>query len=292
MNPFDWPGPPFLAFYIAFGAALLFLMRHFIHRREAHLEIPRLNLTDPYEIAMLRGDGNEALRVAAISLVDRGLLKVSGDRLSAEEGAGAHVRRPIEKAVLSHFRTPKVAYEMYGSMWLQLECDRYRKDLQAKDLVIGPVGLPRRMPVFLAALALALGVSGIKVAIAVQRERPFGVLILLTLFLVLLLVQGLRKRRTALGDRVMEDLRTLFQHLKTRAHLLKRGGDTNEVALLVAIYGIPALSAEHDYAKLLFPRAAANEGGGGGTSCSTGCGSSCGGGGGGGGCGGCGGGGD
>jgi hypothetical protein len=80
----------------------------------------------------------------------------------------------------------------------------------------------------------------------------------------------------------------LFQQLKQCAHLLRKGGETNEVALLVAIHGISALSSGHDYAKLLFPKAARNDGDGGGSStCSTGCGSSCGGGG--GGCGGCGG---
>lgn len=289
MNPFEWAGPAFLVFYAGLGAVVLLVVRRFIHRREAHLEIPRLNLTDPYEIAVLRGDENEAMRVAAISLVDRDLLKVSADKLVTKDGADKHVRRPIEKAMLVHFRTAKVAHQMYSSPGLKESCDDYRKALGGMNLIAGPAVFSYRLQVISSALVVALGTSWIKIAMAIERERPFGFLVMLSLLLVVLLIRMLKKRRTALGDRVMEDLKTLFQQLKTRAHLLKRGGDTNEVALLVAIFGISALSSGHDYAKLLFPKAANDNGGSGGSSCSTGCGSSCGGGGGGGGCGGCGG---
>lgn len=295
MNPFDLPGPQFLACYAAFGFGLWWTLRGFQYRREARLEIPRLNLTDPYEIAVLRGDENEAMRVAAISLVDRGLLKVNGDYLKAKDaGAIQHVRRPIEKAMLEHFSKSKLATSIYPSLPLKVSCDGYRKSLQAKNLVLKAEDFSHRMPTFIASLALAIGVSWVKIDLAVSRGRPFGILVIFTIILCICLTGVFRRRRTALGDRVMDDLRTLFQQLKTRAHLLRKGGDTNEVALLVAIYGITALSSEHDYAKLLFPKAATNDGGGSSSSsCSTSCGStssSCSGGG--GGCGGCGGGGD
>jgi uncharacterized protein (TIGR04222 family) len=287
VNPFDLPGPAFLLFYAGFGVAIVLIARKLIHRREAHLEIPRLNLTDPYQIAMLRGDENEAMRVAAISLVDRDLLKVSGDTLTAKEGAEAHVRRPIEKAMLAHFRTTKIAHQMYSSMRLKESCDDYRKTLWDLNLLAGPNTHPHRFQIIATALAVALGTSWIKISMAIDRERPFGFLVMLTLILVFVLLAMGRKRRTVLGDRIMRDLKDLFRQLKTRAHLLRRGGDTNEVALLVAIFGISALSSEHDYAQLLFPKAAKNDNSCGGSSCSSSCGSSCGGGG--GGCGGCGG---
>lgn len=295
MDPLGLPGPQFLVFYAAFGAGLFWLAGWIIRRRESLPEVPRLDLSDPYEIAMLRGDANEAMRVAAISLVDRNLLKVEGDRLVAKEGAETHVRRPIEKAVLQHFSVPKVAHEMYHSYLVKKSCLAYRRDLREKNLLAGPDHHAYRLPILLAALAAAVSVTWVKVGMAIDRGRPFEFLILLTLLLAVVLLRMLAKRRTALGDRILEDLKSLFQQLKTRAHLLRRGGDTNEVALLMAIFGISALPAGHDYAKLLFPKAARNDKGGGWTSsCSAGCGSTSGGcgSGGGGGCGGCGGGGD
>lgn len=293
MNPFDWPGPQFLVFYVVFGAVLWWAVRHYIGRREAHLEIPRLNLADPYEIAMLRGGRNEAMRVAAISLVDRGLLMVGGEKLAAKDkGAVEHVRRPIEKAMLEHFSSSKTAHQMYTSIRLRDSCNMYEKTLQDRNLLPNGQDMTRRLLLYAVSICLALGVSLVKIEIATSRGRPVGFLVILTIVLCILLTRDIGKHRTVLGDRVIADLKTLFQGLKGRAHLLRTGGDTNEVALLVAVYGISALSSGHDYAKLLFPKAANSGSGCGGSSCSTGCGSSCGGGGGGGGCGGCGGGGD
>lgn len=300
MNPFDWRGPEFLTFYAAFGAALWWLLGRFLYWREARAEIPRLDLTDPYEIAMLRGDENEAMRVAAISLVDRGLLKANGDQLKAKDkGAVAHVRRPIEKSLLLHFSASRTASTIFRSPSIQESCESYRESLQNRGLVIKTEDLFRRLPPFAASLSLAVGVSGYKINLAIERERPFGILVLFTILLCIALTLAYKRRRTALGDQVMQDLGTLFERLRARADQLKSGGDTNEVALLAAVYGISSLSSGHAYVKALFPKAADGENVFGSTGCgSAGCGSfgsGCGGsgsgcGGGGGGCGGCGGG--
>jgi uncharacterized protein (TIGR04222 family) len=65
---------------------------------------PKLDVSDPYAVAFLRGGLPEALRVTVLSLIDRGLLKLhEPDRLrSAPDGEGV-VRRPIERAVLGSF---------------------------------------------------------------------------------------------------------------------------------------------------------------------------------------------
>src|SRR5262245_43064172 len=80
----------------------------FLRRRQAESGTPpKIDCSDPYLIAYLRGGKNEALRVATISLIDRGLLKVEETTLSAAHGAVDDlVRRPIEKALLRHFQTP------------------------------------------------------------------------------------------------------------------------------------------------------------------------------------------
>jgi uncharacterized protein (TIGR04222 family) len=302
VNPFDWRGPQFLLFYAVFGAALWFFLEWFLFRRETGKPVPRLNLTDPYEIALLRGGVNESLRVAAISLVDRGLLKAKENKLKIKDkGAVEKVRRPIEKALLRHFSVSRTASSIFRFPSLRKSCEEYRNSLQARGLISDSEELFRRLPPYFACLSLALWVSCYKISLAISRDRPFGLLVILTIGLGFGLTVLFKRRRTALGDRVMEDLAMLFQQLKARAQLLPRGGDTNELALLTAVYGISSLSSEHGYVKKLFPKASDNRGlfyssgcgsatslcGSSGSSCG-GSGSGCGGGG--GGCGGCGGG--
>lgn len=73
MNPFDLRGPEFLSFYFCFSLVVIFAV--IVLRRIAESgDAPKIDLGDPYLIAYLRGGEDEALRVAVISLVDRGLL--------------------------------------------------------------------------------------------------------------------------------------------------------------------------------------------------------------------------
>src|SRR6185436_11482472 len=101
----------------------------------------------------------------------------------------------------------------------------------------------------------------------------------LTLIFAIVAARSGRPFRTARGDALLADLRTLFRRLKDRAGSLRAGGATADAALLAAVFGLSALPASgFAYAKRLYPRAATSSG----SSCSsTSCGSSCGGGGGG-----------
>src|SRR5688572_6470436 len=103
MNPFDLPGPQFLAFYAALGLVVVVLVS--ILRRMAESgPVPKVDVSDPYLIAYLRGGENEALRVATVSLVDRGLLIAEDENLRAKKNVSLDgVRRPIEKALLRKF---------------------------------------------------------------------------------------------------------------------------------------------------------------------------------------------
>ncbi len=142
-------------------------------------------------------------------------------------------------------------------------------------------------------LVVLLGLAGAKLFVAFQRGR-FNVLFLIILAAVfsIYLIIVYNKERTCLGDRVLSDLSTLFKDLKKRGKQIKQGGETNEVALLAAVFGLAALSSrEFPHVKKLFLQSFKNSdssfsfyAGGSGSS----CGSSCGGGGCGGGCGGCG----
>jgi hypothetical protein len=93
-SPFDLRGPEFLLFYLLFGAcvlAALFLLRY---TGEA-TDPPQLNLSDPYLIAFLRGGRNETLRVATVSLIDRGFLQVAGNKVSAVQNISPSQRKPL-----------------------------------------------------------------------------------------------------------------------------------------------------------------------------------------------------
>ena len=291
MNPLDMPGPEFICFYFVVSVVTLLFIRYRLKQHESEWPMPKLNLTDPYEIALLRGGENEALRIAAVSLIDRGLLEFSDDSLKTKNAdAIENVRRPIEKAILTKFSSSGKAQDMYWDSNLKSACDEYRCSLELNRLIASENVYASRKPMLYLGLLIVCGLACSKIFVAIQRDRHNIML------LVVLLIESLiflfiiyNKKRTGLGDRVLTDLRELFKGLKDRGPSIKAGGETNEAALLAAVFGVAALSkVSFPYVKKLFPRAKSTN------SCSTyscgsSCGSSCGGGGCGGGCGGCGG---
>jgi hypothetical protein len=105
MWPFDLRGPDFLVFYLVAGAIVLtaaYLLRHAGEPEDA----PKVNLSDPYLIAFLRGGKNEALRVVTMSLLDRGLLIASVNKIAAAEGAPRASPAP-PRPRRPHFRWPR-----------------------------------------------------------------------------------------------------------------------------------------------------------------------------------------
>ncbi len=293
MNPLDMPGPQFLVFYVLMGVITLFFIRHRIAQQESAWPMPKLNLTDPYEIAFLRGGINEALRIAALSLIDRGLLEVSDNNLKTKNKAALDsTRRPIEKSILRKFSTSGHAQDMYTDqkLWNAAQYE-YQSTLEQNKLIASDVIYASRRPMFIVGLFVIGATAVAKISFAVLRGH-YNVMFLIILAVVFLvfLFKIYKKERTVLGDRVLADLRTLFKGLEDRGDRIKSGGETNEAALLAAIFGVAALSTTNfPYIQKLFPKAKATSSCST-TSCGSSCGSSCGGGGGGSGCGGCGGG--
>ena len=286
MNPLDLPGAQFLAVYA--GLAVIVLLVLFVVRASGEAtEPPRVRFEDPYLIAYLRGGKNEALRVATVSLIDRGVLKWEGRAtLSATPNQPA---RPIEQALTRHFAQSRVAPSIFEDGMLAASTGEYRTTLTRLELVPDEARVAARRRRLAVALTVLGGVSAAKIWVALSRGRTnIGLLIVLTVGAALIARVIHNPHRTPAGDHLLADLRALFARLKARAHTLRPGGETSEVALLMAVFGVGALSPIlFPYAKQLFPRATSS------SSSSSSCGSSCGGGGGcGSGCGGCGGGGD
>jgi uncharacterized protein (TIGR04222 family) len=296
VNPFDWHGPEFLLFYVAFALVVLFVAGR-LRRLLENGPVPRLTAVDPYVIAHLRAGPAEAIRTAVLSLVDRGLLKVEGTTVVAPDQR-APVKRALERAILAVCASPQEAPSLFAVPRVTEACQPLTAELRALKLLPTADQVRRRVLMAVAVLSLLGGTALAKVQIALGRGRHnVAFLILLALAASITTIIIFARRRTSLGDRVVGDLKELFAGLRGRAQELPTGGATNEMAMLMGVFGIAALVGDpYVRAASLFPKAAADGesgGGGGGTSCgsasSCGGGGGCGGGGCGGGCGGCGG---
>jgi uncharacterized protein (TIGR04222 family) len=295
MNPLDMAGPQFLIFYLVLGALTIAALVIARRIREAG-EGPHVNLSDPYLIAYLRGGANEALRVATVSLVDRGLLEADGTTLkTVRDAAAAGVRRPIEKAILDKFGSLGAASSVFDDSSVAASTSELERSLRQVKLLPDAATQTARLGRLFLALAVLWGVAGLKIVVALSRgRRNVGFLVVLAIVFAIVAAAVSFRRRTARGDAVLSDVRRLFEHLRSRRSSLRRGGGTAEATLLAAAFGIAALpSLEWAYAQSLYPRAARSSS----SSCGSSCGSSsscsssssCGGGScGGGGCGGCG----
>jgi uncharacterized protein (TIGR04222 family) len=309
MNPFDLPGPEFLLFFI--GLSVLAIVALIVTRKVAESSrAPKLDLSDPYVIAYLRGAEPETLRVAAVSLIDRGLLLATGTQLQvAEKASSDAVRRPIEKELLRKFKRADEASSIFDDSRLRATCKPYEQTLKAAGLLPSVAINNARLSRLLIASGVLGGVAIVKVLIALERGRTnVWFLIILTVVAFVIAVKISFPRLTESGKTMIADLQNLYSGLKDRAKFLRPGGATIEPLMLAAVFGVGALSsADFAFAQLLFPRAKATADsamwnsttscgsscsssfGDSGSSCSSSsCGSSCGGGCG-GGCGGCGG---
>ena len=294
MNPFELTGFSFLGFYVLLGIAVIWGLRAWIRDLETADTPPAQNMTDPYLIAHLRSGENEALRVATVALLDRGLLVAEGETLKTKNSkAFGAVQRPIEKAILQHFTSPGEGNEIFKDSAAKSACDHYKKVLTEQCMIAdGSTYAKRFLPVAVA-VGLLIAATWVKISMALSQGRHnVGFLVVLTVVFGIVAMVLWRKRRTARGDAMLTDLRSLFSRLKDRAKSLRAGGQTNEAALLAAVFGLSALpAASFPFMEKLYPAKSRD-----GSSCgssssdssssSSSSGSSCGGGCGGGGCGG------
>ena len=299
MNPFDLPGPQFLALYAMLGILAVWAVYHLKQKAEAG-EPGRLPVSDPYLIAYLRDGASEAVRLGVAVLVDRQLLAIgAGDTVSVREGVTPmHGSNDLERAILEQSTTATDPSKLVSSLRLQEVARRsYEPTLMhMKLLADADVRARRALEAGVAAVVLVV-VAGIKVAVGVARNRPVSFLVILAIAFCAVTVVLTRGIRTVRGDRILGDLRTLFDALRQRASELRPYTATSELALLVAVFGLNAVPVmAFPFGRAFKPASTTSSCGstyscgGSSSSSSSSCGgggSSCGGGG--GGCGGCGG---
>lgn len=287
MNPFDWRGPEFLLFYAVLVIVTLIVLR--IARRAAEAGEPDARtgaLADPYRIALLREGPQEMVRVAVVSLTDRGLLEVGdGSVKVTDAGRTTPVRRRLEQQVLEMCRTAWDPPALFDSPLFAPIVIEYERELQRMQLLADEETLARRRRLTRVAALFLVAVAGLKIFLALQRGRTnVGFLVLFAVVATLLVYAGTNRRTTAKGDAFLAETKNLFRSLLSRE--LRPGGATTEVVMLAGVFG--AAMVPFEWRTKLFPRPPANSSSS--SSCSSSsCGSSCGSGcGGGGGCGGCG----
>ncbi|WFR77708.1 TIGR04222 domain-containing membrane protein [Janthinobacterium rivuli] len=297
LNPFDWSGPWFLLAYLIFGVLVYYLARELLIRMELRNPHAQLSLADdPYRIAYLRGGALEAVKIAAIVLVDRGLLRADGPLLeTASADSLRFARHDIERDVLrlylgrqGHSKELAVQAEMLPS------CRAYQETLTQQELLVGPPLLRRRERITWAAHWLLLTVAAVKAVIAISRQHYNLLFLAVLLVIFLLMLRGLRTQATSWSaQRLLTDLRMLFGRLNMRSSRLNAGSSSADMALLAAIFGLGALPLSvYAYVAELYPVPRPQQGGsstssdsgdsssggdGGGSSCGSGCGG-CGGG--------------
>ena len=272
MNPFDLRGPEFLVFYFIFSLIVIVALV-LLRRTWESASMPKVDLSDPYLIAYLRGGKNEALRVAVVSLIDRGLLIFDGTKIErASNASPGSVRRPIEKTLMEKFSRAGEAKSIFDDSTLELECESYQETLERDRLLPDESAKQVRLLLSVAAFFLLGVVGGIKVFVALERGRTnVTFLIVLMVIAIAVAVRVMSPRLTSTGSALLADVQTLYTGLKGRATLIRPGGATIEAMMLAAAFGVDTLAGD------AFAYTSSSS-----------CGSSCGGGGCGGGCGGCG----
>lgn len=258
VNPFDWSGPWFLLAYLIFGALVYYLARELLIRQELRNPHAQLSLADdPYRIAFLRGGALEAVKIAAIVLVDRGLLRADGPLLeTASADSLRFATHDIERDVLrlylgrqGHSKELAVQAEMLPS------CRAYQETLTQQELLVGPPLLLRRERITWPAHYLLLTLAAVKAVIAISRQHYNLVFLALLLAIFLLMLRGLRTQAISWSaQRLLTDLRMLFGRLNQRASRLQAGSSSADMALLAAIFGLGALPLSvYAYVAELYP---------------------------------------
>lgn len=289
MNPFELTGPSFLLYYFCTSVAVILAL--WLSRRSAESgPAPKLNLSDPYLIAYLRGGANEVMRIAVVSLVERKLLIPMETKLRRHDRATFDSTRiPIEYEILKKFGSPAEASSIFKDDRLKEVCQPYKTALEQAGLLPDQkIKQDRWMRYAIAAFVLG-GLSFMKVSIGLSRNRPVLFLVCLSIAAVIAASFVAFPRLTARGKEMLADVQTIYSGLKDHPRGFTGGGATANAMMLAAVFGVAALApTEYAYARTLFPQASSG-------GCGSSCGSSCssggdggGGGCGGGGCGGCG----
>jgi uncharacterized protein (TIGR04222 family) len=254
VNPFDLRGPEFLLFYLVLSGVVIIALV-FLRGMDEPQASSKPPIDDPYLVAFLRGGNSEALRVAALSLIDRGLLVLKGSgtstllsgplggQLETKDPASVDsVKRPIEKEILEAFKTAQPIATTLESLEFCSACSDYAMNLERLGLVPDEAIKDTRRKRNWVALGILLGVAGIKILVALSRGRTnIFFLVILTAAACLLIWRLKNPFRTARGEEFLQDVKNIFSGLPLRASTLRPGGASSDLVWLASAYGLGAV---------------------------------------------------
>jgi len=278
-NPLDWPGPNFLALYVALMAACFVATRLWRRSLRASLQPALPGSLTPYETALLAGGRARVIDVAVTELLTQGHARWDDKKRQFDVQDSAQPGSPLLAGVLAAIRQsprPPLAPRKLAAQFEPLEAR-----LRSLGLWLDADQARRAawQPTLLSGALLAFG--ALKLTVGVQHDRPIGFLIVL-MFVTFFATLGMalsRPRRSREGDRLLQDLQ------KRRDHSVRAPRST-DLALAVALAGTTVLAGTAYAGYHQRVRSGDSSSSGGDSGCSGGDG-----GGGGSGCGGCGGGG-
>lgn len=294
LNPFDLPGPEFLAVYVilfVFALGLAIWLRYLLRYPAAEPD-PAIELS-PWEIAYLAGGAKRASCAIVASLVHAGIIELDGKSVRKASGK-LESDDPFE---VGSIKAMEPYQEMKTVLLLQKVesrackiCDR----LTSAGLLL-TLGQQFSATLIPAMVMFSLPVIGfIKILVGVSRHRPVEILIFLcvmSLFPVAIFL-AVPTYRSRAGDRLLDRLKRARSSLSTAVKREPSDLPRAEIATAVALFDIDVLNGGPyaPMARSLFtawlPDGVVHPGGAGDGGCGAG---GCGAGGCGGGCGGCGG---
>ena len=291
-------GPRFLAFYAFVIGVVLAVGRWrtwFADRtQEEHVDDPP-EPADPIDIALLRGDVNEVLRLTAVELVQRGYLRVEeskflGIRTSQKLAQASRAPDPrhlsaLQRPVFDFFKAPKAASELFSDTslkeWFRTECSEAEQRLERYRLVT-PKEVQQKgyQTAFLGALVvLSLGVYKLLIALAKGKTNVGFLIFMGVLGAIAAVLVTKAPRISRRGKAYINKLQARYIQLKAGISGLTQAIDDSALIFAVALFGLRTLQGT-PYQTLvsMFGQATPSSGGCGGGGCGGGgCGGGCGG---------------
>lgn len=294
-------GPYFLVFFgfvIFFAVVILALVKTQFDRTDK-LGIPAIPPDiDPYEIAFLRGGTNEVARSVVFSLLQKGFVEIDNSATpavikKAQNQLNTSALNPLEQLTLGWLGTAREPKEFFGANGLvkQLEVygNSYQGRLEQQQMLTSNEDRTALNPIKWLVYLLISGLGAYKLLAAIAHGN-FNI-ILLVIFTIagLVIAKAVSNlpRVTKLGKAYLDRLQTAFDNLKYTSQRLYISSNqayqtqkasfvgVDPLLLSVGIFGAGILAGTvFDSYNQAFQRAQSASVAGG-SSCSSGCGSSC-----------------
>jgi uncharacterized protein (TIGR04222 family) len=246
MNPFNLPNLEFLLFYLCFSIVVIIVMVLIRILAESG-DPPKMDLSDPYLVAYLRGGENESVQVAVISLMDRRILAPQGQKISRTHRApNPEDLHPIESEVLKKFSIPRIPADIfrYHDPQLRSLLDPYNEKLQLAGLISNS-DIRRARIMRLVITIIILGLVAMIKTVKDPYDIPFRLMFLVAIVAMVIAGYCSFPRLTTRGKRALADIRNLYSGLRTKVNSSipgKPGASTAELAMSAAVFGSAALA--------------------------------------------------